>query len=179
MKKMDDYAARMDDSRFSKYDKMIAPDNSENKVTIILTIGLIVLAMYMVGSFYLDMNKPVPPKYEYGLNITYDPQVSWYIVDYTNPNKTATNLTVDVSVPYGLNGEYIPVYKSASVTTEYPVNISYMPYDKSYEHVITVVINKPTGNFTYFYRSNPGDEEKIYNGVTKYINMVKGVTGVK
>ena len=51
-------------------------------------------------------------------------------------------------------------------------------YDKAIEHAISVTIIKSTGNYTYFFSNNPGDEERIYNGITKYIDQVKGLVNI-
>ena len=45
-------------------------------------------------------------------------------------------------------------------------------YDKALEHAVSVVIIKPTGNYTYFFSNNPGDDEKVYNAITKYTNKL-------
>jgi hypothetical protein len=46
-------------------------------------------------------------------------------------------------------------------------------YDKALEHAVSVVIIKQTGNYTYFFSNNPGDDERIYNGLTKYVDVAK------
>ena len=170
---MDDFINRTNDKRFEKYDKMISPDNSGSKQTIILSIGLVILLIIMGYNTFIDMNKPAPLKYDYGLNISYSSESSIYFIDYTNPNQTALEMDVNIDVPYfntGIYG-YSSVYKTS--TKEFPANISYKPYDKALEHAVSVVIIKPTGNYTYFFSNNPGDDERIYNGLTKYVDMVK------
>lgn len=171
---MDDYAERMNDRRFEKFDKLISPEfaKNEKRTTIILTIGIIILLVGLGISSYLEMGKPTPPKYEYGLNISYNPESSVYFIDYTNPNQTASIMNVNIEVPYfntGTSG-YSSVYKTSS--SIFPTNISYKPYNKDIEHAITITITKPTGNYTYFFSNNPGDEERIYNGLTKYTNRI-------
>jgi hypothetical protein len=173
VKKMDDYINRTNDKRFEKYDKMIAPDSSGKKQTIILSIGLAILLIIMGYNTFADMNKPAPPKFDYGLNISYSPESSIYFIDYTNPNQTALEMNVNIDVPYfntGTSG-YSSVYKTS--TKEFPANISYIPYDKALEHVLTITLVKPMGNYTYYYSNNPGDDERIYNGLTKYVDVAK------
>ena len=174
VKKMDNYVERMSDKRFEKFDKMISIEaiNNEKKISYILTIGVVILLIGLGISTYMDMGKPLPPKYEYGLNVSYDPESSIYFIDYTNPNQTTSIMNVDIEVPYfnaGTSG-YSSVYKTSSNT--FPTNISYKPYNKDIEHAITITITKPTGNYTYFFSNNPGDEERIYNGLTKYTNQI-------
>jgi hypothetical protein len=172
---MDDYVNRKSDKRFEKYDKMIAPDSSGNKQTIILSIGFAILLIMLGYNAFMEMDKPVPVKYDYGLNISYSPESSIYFIDYTNPNQTAIEMDVNIDVPYfntGTSG-YSSVYKTS--TKEFPANISYKPYDKAIEHAISVTIIKSTGNYTYFFSNNPADEERIYNGITKYVDQVKGL----
>jgi len=174
VKKMDDYTNRMSDKRFEKFDRLISIEaiNSEKKISYILTIGVIILLAGLGITTYMDMGKPLPPKYDYGLNISYDPESSTYFVDYTNPNQTASMMDVNIEVPYfntGTSG-YSTVYKTS--TDIFPANISYKPYDKALEHAVSVVIIKPTGNYTYFFSNNPGDDEKVYNAITKYTNKL-------
>jgi hypothetical protein len=174
VKKMDNYAERMSDRRFEKFDRMISVEaiNHEKRISYILTIGVVVLLIGLMISSVMNLGKPVPPKYDYGLNMSYDPETSTYFVDYTNPNQTASNMNVNIEVPYfntGTSG-YSSVYKTSTDT--FPANISYKPYDKGIEHAITVTIMKQTGNYTYFFTSNPSDEERIYNGLTKYTKQI-------
>jgi hypothetical protein len=174
VKKMDNYVERTSDRRFEKFDKLISPEfaNNERRTTIILTIGIVILLIGLGISSYLNMSKPSPPKYDFGLNISYDPESSSYFIDYTNPNSTASNMSVNIEVPYFNNGVsgYSSVYKTSS--SIFPTNISYKPYNKDIEHAIIITITKPTGNYTYFFSNNPGDEERIYNGLTKYTNEI-------
>ena len=171
---MDDYTNRMSDKRFEKFDRLISIEaiNSEKKISYILTIGVIILLAGLGITTYMDMGKPLPPKYDYGLNISYDPESSTYFVDYTNPNQTASMMDVNIEVPYfntGTSG-YSTVYKTS--TDIFPANISYKPYDKTLEHVVTITLVKSIGNYTYYFSNNPGDDERIYNGLTKYVDMV-------
>ena len=169
---MDNYPNRMSDKRFEKFDKMISIETikNEQKISYLLSMGIVILLIGLGVSTYMDMGKPTPPKYDYGLNISYDPESSTYFIDYTNPNKTASDMNINIEIPYFTTKatEYSSVYKT-SVNT-FPANISYKPYNKDIEHAITVTIAKPTGNYTYFFTNNPGDDEKIYNAITKYTN---------
>jgi hypothetical protein len=171
-KHMDNYTNRIDDRRFEKWDRMISSNDNSKKVSIILTVGCIVSLLLLGSSFLIDMGKPIPSKYDFGLNISYDPASSIYFIDYTNPNQTTTNLNVDIKVPYSTSysSAYSTVY--TTTTSSFPTNISYKPYNKDMEHVVTVTLIKPAGNYTCFFSNTPSDDEKLYNGVTKYTDEI-------
>jgi hypothetical protein len=123
----------------------------------------------MLGSsMAMNIGKPTPQKYDYGLNISYEPQSSSYYIDFTNPNNTVSSLYVNIKIPYSTEtaSTYTTVYETS--TSSFPANISYKPYSKDMEHIITVTLNKNNSNYTYFFTSTPYNDDKIYDGVTKY-----------
>lgn len=170
---MDDYSTRTDESRFKKWDDLISPssDNSK-KMSIILIIGSIISIAMLGSSLITEFGKEEPLKYDYGLNISYDAQSSHYYIDFTNPNQTVSSLLVNIKIPYttSTTSTYTTVYETSS--SSFPSNISYKPYDKTMEHIITVTLVKPSGNYTCFFTNNPGDDDKIYNGITKYTDEI-------
>jgi hypothetical protein len=170
VRNMDDYATRQDDSRFAKWDAIISAtkDNNSKKVTAILTIGSIICIIMLGSSLITSVGKPTPQKYDYGLNITYDPQSSLYFIDFTNPNNTVSSMYVNIKIPYSTEttSTYTTSYETS--TSVFPANISYKPYSKDMEHVITVTLNKNNSNYTYFFINTPDNDDKIYDGITKY-----------
>lgn len=171
VKKMDDYNNRMDDRRFEKFDRAITGNENDKKFATIITIGLIISFLWLVGSLFLESQKPPVMKYDYGLNISYSPESSSYFIDYTNPNNTATSLIVDIKIPLGK--DYQSVYSRE--VKEFPTNISYRPSNSDYNHIVSVNIIKQSGNYTYFYSNVPSDDDKMYNGLFKYTEPFNNV----
>jgi hypothetical protein len=164
-----DLDKRSDDSRFRKFDELISGER-DRKASIILIVGTVILSIWLVASLFIgnaSIIKPAPQKYDYGLNITYDPESSMYIVDYTNPNHTAQRLYTDIKIP--LASDYISVFTNE--TSVFPANITYTPSDKMIMHTVSVMIVKPTGNYTYLFSNTPDEEEKMWNNIYKYINI--------
>ena len=168
---MDNYKERKNDNRFKKWDNAIKVNNNDRKVNIILIVGVIICSILMVSSLISQIGKPTPMKYDYGLNISYDVHSSSYYIDYKNPNTTTTFMNVNIKTPYGSSEkEYTTVYSTSSST--FPVNISYKPYNKDYEHTISVILSKSSGNYTYTFTNIPSNDEKMYDGVTKYTEFL-------
>jgi len=172
VKKMDNYSKRMSDRRFEKFDRMIEPNNNDKKLTIIVTIGVIVSLILMASSLITESQKPSALKYTKGLNISYDPKSSLYYVDYTNPLNDTTSMSVDVQVPY-TSSDMMSVYNTQ--ITKFPANISYKPSNTDIPHTVAVNIIKPNGNYTYFFTNTPIEEDRLYEGLYKYTEPIQSL----
>ena len=147
VKKMDDYANRMSDRRFEKFDKMIIPNNNDKKLSIILTIGLVISLLYLGSSLMTQSQAPAALKYEQGLNISYSPESSTYFIDYTNPKNDTTSMTIDVQIPRN-DISYISTFSTE--IKKFPANISYKPSNidafndicKSIENTVKMALPK-------------------------------------
>jgi hypothetical protein len=172
VKNMDDYNNRHDESRFAKWDKMITSSDNNKKVSAILIIGSIICLIMLSSSFIINMGKPTPQKYDYGLNISYEPQSSFYYIDFTNPNNTVSSMYVSIKIPYSTEtaSTYTTIYETS--TSTFPTNISYKPYSKNMEHIITTTLTKNNSNYTYFFTNTPDNDDKLYDGITKYTENI-------
>lgn len=170
---MDDYQSRKSDERFKKWDDAMSSSDDHYKMNIVLSIGVFICMIMLASSIYTKMGDPIPQKYDYGLNISYDSQSSVYYIDYTNPNKTTSQLNVNIKIPYSTSdvSAYTTIYETS--TSSFPSNISYKPYNKDMEHIVMVTLVKPNGNYTCFFSNIPNDDEKMYNGITQYIDRTK------
>lgn len=168
VRNMDDYESRSRDDRFKKWDDIISSSDNNRKVSTILVIGTIVCLVMLGSSAIMNIGKPTPQKYDYGLNISYDPQSSLYYIDYTNPNNTVSSLYTNIKIPYSTEttSTYTTVYETS--TSTFPANISYKPYSKDMEHIITITLTKSNSNYTYFFTNTPDTDDKMYDGITKY-----------
>jgi hypothetical protein len=164
-----DYVNRMSDRRFEKFDKMILPNNNDKKLSIILTIGLVVSLIYLGSTLLTQSQAPSALKYEEGLNISYSPESSTYFIDYTNPKNESTNMMIDVQIPR-TEISYMSVFSTE--TAKFPANISYKPSNTDLPHTVMVNIIKPNGNYSYFLNNVPGEENKMYEGFYKYTNPI-------
>ena len=172
VKGYDNYPERRNDDRFKKFDAIITNNDNSKKVTIILEIGIIICAVIFGISQLLQAVQPIPPQYDLGLNISYDPQSSSYYINYTNPNQTTTSMDVIIKIIYSTTptSAYSTVYSTS--INKFPSNISYIPSNKDMSHIITVTLTKSSGNYSYFFTNTPSDDDKLYVGVTQYGNII-------
>jgi len=171
VKKMDNYSKRMSDRRFEKFDRMIEPNNNDKKLTVIVTIGVIISLILMASSLITESQKPAALKYTKGLNISYDAKSSMYYIDYTNPLNDTSSMIVNVQVPYA--SEMITVYNTQ--TSKFPANISYRPSNTDIIHTVAVNLIKPNGNYTYFLTNIPIEEDRLYEGLYKYTEPIQSL----
>jgi len=171
VKKMDDYENRMNDARFEKFDKLIAHNSNDKKFTLTLTVGIVICFAIMGSTMYIDSQNPATlMKYDHGLNISYSPVTSTYFIDYTNPNDTARYMMVNIGIM--MTPDVYSTVFSKEVTA-FPANISYTPSEPDYMHRVSVNLVKETGNYTYFYSNIPSDDNKMYEGIFKYLPDMK------
>lgn len=164
-----DYERRKSDDRFKDYDEQLQTYSSDNdkKQFVILIIGVIVCLSMMAYSLFMELQKPVELKYEPGLNISYSPESSLYIIEYTNPSDDTTSANIQIktiildTINMATNYDY--------TTNKFPLNVTYKPYDKNIQYYIFITLNKNTGNYTYTYVNVPSSDDAIYKN-----NPIKG-----
>lgn len=181
VKAKSDYDKRMDDSRFTKFDKVLDPAYGQ-KQYYILVIGLILICTMLIIPVILTYvnsshQSEVELIYEDGLNISYTPSEKLMYITFTNPNNDTLRLITLIQVPYDINSQsnlrYIPAYEYS--TSKFPVNITYSPSPKiaNLQHITLVTLIKETGNYTYTYSVIPDTENKLWEGTGKYVNKVQ------
>jgi len=170
VKKMDNYSQRSNDKRFEKFDRLIEPNSNDKKLTVIITIGVIVSLVMMASSLITESQKPSALKYTQGLNISYSPESSLYYIDYTNPNNDTESMNIDIKIPLLTSSESMSVYNTQ--VTKFPSNTSYKPSNTDIPHTVSVNIIKQDGNYTYFFVNTPLEEDRLYDGLYKYTNPI-------
>lgn len=182
VKSKDDYDARKDDSRFSKFDKMLDPSYGQKQFYVLAT-GLIILAIaFMITTiipYYSDTtNQTTKSLYENGLNISYIPQNKTFYISFTNPHEDTLDFKSRIQIPFDSQNSampYLSVYEYS--TTKFPVNITYTPSEKvlNINHIVIVTLIKETGNYTYAYNVIPETENRMWDGTGKYIKQINEV----
>lgn len=155
-----------DEARFKKYDDQLSSNITSNKQFKILVIGIIVLLGMFSFNYISTIASPTPIKYELGLNISYEPQNSQYLVEYTNPNSTTNSMKVIITTPLD-DKMYVTNFEHEE--RNFPTNVTYTPYDKQLPHIVSVMLSKNTGNYTYMYASRPVEEEAKWSNFERWL----------
>lgn len=183
VKSKDDYERRQDDSRFKKFDQLIDP-TSNDKQYIILVIGISLMFCLLSAPFLLKLvSEPDPValtnnEYEKGLNISYIPKDKVVSISFTNPNNDTLAMATSIKIPFDTQTAiptYMTVYESTA--TKFPSTINYTPSEKISEinHFVMVTLIKESGNYSYVYTVSPQTENKMWDGVGKYINGISNI----
>jgi len=183
----EDYKNRKDDSRFKKWDDSINSVNDLKKSRVLI-IGLTVLLSWIIISAMFSLMAGKSPvgditgtsgpasEYEQGLNITYDPKSSMYIIEYNNIFNTTKEMRTLIynDGPEQLYGGLYPAYFD-NITSGFPVNITFKPYEKDLSTRVVVTLIKPTGNYTYMYANIPSEADKTHQLASSYEDTLKPI----
>lgn len=182
VKVKDDYDKRMDDSRFTKFDKVLDPAYGQKQFNILI-IGLLFIGSILfittatnyIGSSNQTANATL---YEDGLNMVYVPEERLFHISFTNPHNDTTSLSTLIQIPFDSQSQstsYLSVYEYS--ISKFPINITYSPSSSVAElnHIVTITLIKETGNYTYTYSIIPETEDKMWQGTGKYLNQVSKV----
>lgn len=169
VKSKSDYDRRSDDTRFHKWDRLISGhgSNKENKMGIILAIGIIVCSVLFTISYI--KNPTILPQagsnsYEDGLSINYNSDLRSYVVSFSNKYNDTSAMMVQVSIIYD---QMIPnqvLVFDRNIKT-FPSIVSFRPSVINSKHIVSVTLSKPSGNYTYIYDSIPWQEGTRNNDI--------------
>jgi hypothetical protein len=181
VKSKEDYSRRMNEDRFKNFDKAI-DTTSGQKQYFVLLVGLVVIGIVFVATSSINLmttvnNHTESNLYEDGLNISYIPSDKMFHIDFSNPQSDTMTLMTLIQVPFDpqTGSAYLKVYEYS--TNKFPVNITYIPSQKSsnLNHIVTVTLIKETGNYTYAYSVIPDTENKMWQGTGQYLDQITGL----
>jgi hypothetical protein len=162
-----------EESRWKKWDDQLSGESpAQKKQFQILLVGLIILFGLGGLNYFMNASAPIPIKYELGLNISYEPKSSQYMITYDNVNLTTNSLLVTISTPLdNIDDKITYVTKFEREEKTFPVNITYTPYNKDLPHVVSVTLTKTTGNYTYIYTNRPVETDSMYNNFERWLKI--------
>jgi hypothetical protein len=181
VKPKENYDKSSDDSRFEKFDKILDPTYSQ-KQFYILAIGIFVVCCIFAATTIINSLNAIETvktsPYEDGLNISYIAKDKVFSITFTNPHSDTISASTIIQVPFDAqssNPSYIKVYEYSS--SDFPIRINYTPSQSvsTVNHYVTVTLIKDTGNYTYFYTAVPESENKMWDGIGKYIQGANGM----
>lgn len=185
VKSKDDYDRRSDDSRFKNFDKVLDPSYGQKQYYILIVGILIVCSMFIISAILTSIiakDTETDILYEEGLNISYIAEDKIFSIQFTNPKSDTLMLSTVIKTPFdtqSVNPSYLTVYEYSS--SKFPTTINYTPSTKiaTINHFVTVTLLKETGNYTYTYSAIPETENKMWDGIGKYIDAITGVFNKK
>jgi len=166
--------------RFEKYDVVMDPSYGQKQYYVLVAGIILVSSLILLNALFTMSNTEVKSKilYEEGLNISYIPEDKLISVSFTNPKSDTLALSTIIQVPFDTNAQfpsYLTVYEYSS--SEFPKTINYTPSVSvsNLNHFVTVTLLKKTGNYTYVYVAVPENENKLWDGMGKYVKNVENI----